>query len=356
MPTEAELRRQWYQEIPTENTKLKHRIWKRLESRGMVDMALLEPDTALQELLNDAEPYLEGVEMGAQFSAPPLNTGKQEDQDEIEEIRSVLNDLEREQAAAFEEHVARIAANDFRVRRFRDKVLGELLTPEQALTLIYSPAAWSFSRFQFERCGIPLTNHTAELKETEEYRVDGRVGNNFTIRVEPPGIERTINRLLRKLPFVDESGHAESIKVGEGSVLGDLAELADRLYATYPLGAKGGYRPFRANRRNPSDTARKDVLQSEGEAEPGTESWWFPLWNHYPRDCPVDISEDRRSCLPRCEKAGIPQPQVPKVKGEEPQDDPLRRRVRQAPKGPSAPRSMERSGVGRKRPDLVLRP
>src|SRR5918995_2519840 len=102
MSTEAELRRQWYQEIPTENTKLKHRIWKRLESRGMVDMALLEPDTALQELLNDAEPYLEGVEMGAQFSAPPLNTGKQEDQedqedqDEIEEIRPVLNDLERE--------------------------------------------------------------------------------------------------------------------------------------------------------------------------------------------------------------------------------------------------------------------
>lgn len=241
MLTKAELKRQWYQEIPTENTKLKNLIWKRLERRRLVDMALLEPDTALRDLLRDAEPYLEGVEMGAQFIAPPLSTGKQEEeveqeeQDKSKEIRPVLNDLERERAAAFEEHVARIAANDFRVRRFRDKVLGgSLLTPEQALTLIHSPAAWSFSRLQFEKWGIPLTDHAAELKETEEYRAGGRVGNSFTVRVEPPGIERTRARLLRKLPFVDKSGYAEDITVGEGSVLGDLAELADRLYAAYP--------------------------------------------------------------------------------------------------------------------------
>jgi hypothetical protein len=245
MPTKAELKRQWYQEIPIENAKLKARIWKRLESRGLVDMGLLEPDTALQELLSDAEPYLEGVEMGAQFSAPPLSTGKQEEeeeqdeQDKTEEIRPVLNDLERERAAAFEEHVARIAANDSRVRRFRDKVLGgELLTPEQALALIHSPAAWGFSRLQFEKWGIPLTDHTAELIATEEYRADGRVGNSFTVRVEPPGIERTRPRILRKLSFVDEGGHAESITVGEGSVLGELADLADKLHASYPWESK----------------------------------------------------------------------------------------------------------------------
>jgi hypothetical protein len=242
MLTETELRRQWYQEVPTENAKVKDSIWKRLESRGLVDMALQEPETALRELLSDAEPYLVGVEIGVQFSAPPQSKGKQEEQDEqdeIEEIRPVLNDLERERAAAFEEHVARIAANDSRVSRFRDKVLGgKLLTPEQALILIHSPAAWSFSRFQFEKWGIPLTDHTAELIETEEYRANGRVGNSFTVHVEPPGIERTRARILRKLPFVDESGHAESITVGEGSVLGDLAKLADKLQAAYPWESK----------------------------------------------------------------------------------------------------------------------
>jgi hypothetical protein len=151
----------------------------------------------------------------------------------------MLNDLERERAAAFEEHVARMAANDFRVRRFRDKVLGgELLTPVQALALIHSPAAWAFSRRQFEQWGIPFTDHTAELIETEEYRADGRVGNSFTVRVEPPGIERTRSRILRKLPFVDESGYAESITVGERSVLGELAELADKLDAAYPWESK----------------------------------------------------------------------------------------------------------------------
>ena len=245
MLTKAELKRQWYQEIPTENAKLKDLIWKRLERRELVDMALLEPDTALQELLSDAEPYLEGVEMGAQFSALPLSTGKQEDQEEqkeqdkTKEIGPVLNDLERERAAAFEEHVARIAANDFRVRRFRDKVLGKKqLMPEQVLALIHSPAASSFSRLQFEKWGIPLTDHTAELTETEEYRADGRVGNSFTVRVEPPGIERTRARILRRLPYVDESGYAESITVGEGSVLGELAELADKLHASYPWESK----------------------------------------------------------------------------------------------------------------------
>jgi len=243
MLTKAELKRQWYQEIPTENTKLKDSIWKRLEGKGMVNMAFLEPDTALRELLSDAEPYLEGVEMGAQFSAPPLNTGKQEElekQDEKVEIRPVLNDLERERAAAFEEHVARIAANDFHVRRYRERVLGEkLLTSEQARALIHSPAAQVFSPRQFSNWGIPLVGHAAELKEAEETLRDNRVvGGSFTVYVEPPGIERVISRGLRELSFGDESGYAERITVGKGSVLGELVELADKLHATYPWESK----------------------------------------------------------------------------------------------------------------------
>jgi hypothetical protein len=240
----TKLKHEFYRRVPIIKAEQRDAVWALLESEGYVDVALTEaPESPLQVLLKDADLIIKGAEMGSRFAMPPPpSTGEQEEQEgqnEIEEIHPVLDDLERERAAAFEEHIARIAANDFRVRRFRERVLGgELLTPEKALTLIRSPAAWGFSRLQFEHWGIPLTDHTAELEELEEYRADGRVGNRFTVRVEPPGIERTISRLLRKLPFVDESGYAENFTVGEGSVLGELADIADKLHATYPWESK----------------------------------------------------------------------------------------------------------------------
>jgi hypothetical protein len=126
------------------------------------------------------------------------------------------------------------------VRRFREKVLGgRLLTPAQALTVIHSPAAQVFSSRQFSNWGIPLVDHAAYLKGIEETLKDNRVvGGRFTVYVEPPGIERFISRRLRELPFVDESGYAENITVGEGSVLGELVVLVDKLHATYPWESK----------------------------------------------------------------------------------------------------------------------
>jgi hypothetical protein len=240
----TKLKSEFYRRVPITNAEQRDAVWALLDGEGYVDAAQTEAaESPLQVLLKDAGLILKGAEMRSQpATAPPPSAGEpeeQEEQNEIEEIHPVLDDLERERAAAFEEHLARIAANEIRVRSFRDKVLGgELLTPEQALTLIHSPAAWGFSRHQFEKWGIPFTDHTAEVKESEEYRADGRVGNTFTIRVEPPGTERTQSRLLRKLPFVDESGYADNITVGEGSLLGELADIADKLHAIYPWESK----------------------------------------------------------------------------------------------------------------------
>src|SRR5215211_4719365 len=82
----------------------------------------------------------------------------------------------------------------------------------------------------------------------------------------------------------------------------------------------------------------------------------FPPRNPYPRGCTVDFGEDRQSRLRRCEETGIPLPQVPAVRGEEPEDDPLHRGVRQASERPSTIGGMERYGMGRKEPRMVLRP
>lgn len=243
MDRKFKLKREFYREVPITNAKLHDAVWDLLDSEGYVDVALTEEaEPPLQVLLKDAKLIIKSAEMGTQFSAPPQSTGEQEEeeQSEIEEIRPALSDLERERAAAFDEHVARIAANDFHVHRFRDRWLGkELLKPEQARDLIHSPAAQVFSPRQFSNWGIPLVHHAAELRRTEETLKDNRVvGGRFTVYAEPPGVERAISRSLRELPFIDDGGYAESISVGEGSVLGELAEIADRLHANYPWESK----------------------------------------------------------------------------------------------------------------------
>jgi hypothetical protein len=240
----TKLKDEFYRRAPITDAEQRDAVWALLNSEGYVDVALTEaPESPLQVLLKDADLIIKGAEMGSRSATPPPSMGEpeeQEAQEQREEIRPVLDDLERERAAAFEEHVARIAANDFHVRRYRERVLGgKLLNPEQARALFHSPAAQVFSSKQFSNWAIPLVDHTAELKGTEETVKGNRVvGGRFTVYVEPPGMERAISRRLRELPFVNESGYAESISVGEDSVLGDLAELADKLHATYPWESK----------------------------------------------------------------------------------------------------------------------
>jgi hypothetical protein len=246
----ARLKREWYREMRRMGVSDKgslNRIWELLDRLGKVDEVVDQPpDMALENLLTDAESCLEYAEKSqSQPSVLRSNrgeeeVGEQEDGDGHEEIHFQLSGLQRERAAAFEEHVARIAANYCRVRSFRERVLGgRLLTPEQARALIHSSAAQVFSPRQFSNWSIPLVDHTAELKGTEETLKGNRVvGGRFTVYVEPPGMERAISRRLRQLPFVNENGSAESITVGEGSVLGELAALADRLHANYPWESK----------------------------------------------------------------------------------------------------------------------
>jgi hypothetical protein len=250
MDKKFKLKRAWYMEMRSmglSDNGLLSRTWELLDRLGKVDEVVDQPlEMGVENLITDAEPCLEYAEE-AQSQPSLLRSNRDEEEaweqeDEVEdrEIHFQLSGLQRERAAAFEEHVARIAANDFHVRRYRERVLGKkLLTSEQARALIHSPAAQVFSPRQFSNWGIPLAGHAAELKEAEETLRDNRVvGGRFTVYVEPPGIERVISRGLRELSFGDESGYAERITVGKGSVLGELVELADKLHATYPWESK----------------------------------------------------------------------------------------------------------------------
>jgi hypothetical protein len=253
MDRKGKLKREWYREMRKSGVRdngLLTRTWELLDDLGKVNEVVDQPlEMALENLLSDAGSCLEYAESGSRLAVQHSNIGKvgkgeegekQNGEDGHEEIQFKLSDLQRERASAFEEHVARIAENDFHVRRYRERVLGEkLLKPEQERALIHSPAAQVFSPRQFSNWGIPLVDHHAELKRTEETLEGNRVvGGRFTIYVEPPGIEQAMPRRLRELPFVGEGGYAESITVGEKSVLGDLAGLADKLHTSYPWESK----------------------------------------------------------------------------------------------------------------------
>ncbi len=80
------------------------------------------------------------------------------------------------------------------VREFREKVLGgRFLTADEAHALIASCAARTFDRGEFEEWGIPFVGHRAEVVDTgprgEHY---SPVDDTITIRVDPPGITKTV--------------------------------------------------------------------------------------------------------------------------------------------------------------------
>src|SRR5215207_3144609 len=133
MDKKFKLKRDWYMEMRSmglSDKELLNRTWELLDRLGKVDEVVDEPlGMAVENLITDAQPCLEYAEESQnQPSVLHSNRGEEvdedkEDEDEDKEIHFQLSGLQRERAAAFEEHVARIAANYFRVHSFREKVL-----------------------------------------------------------------------------------------------------------------------------------------------------------------------------------------------------------------------------------------
>src|SRR5215217_5176183 len=162
-----QLRYAFYRQYSELENKLVNKVWEKLVSEGNVERALKDPaEPALNVLLDDARPIVDGARMQKELSEPPYFDdrlpGRQGKLDERQETSPRLDALEQERAVAFEEHVARIAADDPLVRHYRDRVLdGKWLTPERAQRFVGSPAAWYFSRETFDSLGIPVVDHVA---------------------------------------------------------------------------------------------------------------------------------------------------------------------------------------------------
>lgn len=210
MDETEQLRYAFYRYWPELDVRLVDKVWEKLVWEGNVGRALKDPfvvdssvdpvASALPILLSDAKPIMYGARIQQELSEPPefddRLPGTQAERKEPEETRPRLDAPLQEREVAFEEHVARIAADDPLVLTFRDRVLdGELLTPKRAQKFVNSPVNWYYTLGVLEGLGIPVVDHVGELSG-EEGRPHPRHGNwrHALIRVEPPGIELSVAR------------------------------------------------------------------------------------------------------------------------------------------------------------------
>lgn len=184
------------------------------------------------------------------------------------------------------------------VAEFREKVLpGRFLTADEAHALIASSAARTLCPSQFEDWGIPFVGHRAEVLDTGPRGPDfNPVDDWMTIRVDPPGIAKTVRYaypqdgdpntrcMLRSraiipihtyFPIESHGAHVYPSWLWPGSVVDELYELSVELADAFdwPGGSKGnltGTRP-----------------RSESAA-------WFVLTGEAPQVRPIDARWEQK--------------------------------------------------------------
>jgi hypothetical protein len=149
------------------------------------------------------------------------------------ELRNLAkNDVMRRDAIS--EYLAMDASTRIEVKRFRAEVLGgQLLTEEEALRLLESPAAQMFSAKALRAAGIDPVRHEAELLEEQgypqkSYRALVRAGGS-TLEFSPRASERREWR-------VRLVGRWLSLLIWDGSVTHELRRVASVLRYTWREG------------------------------------------------------------------------------------------------------------------------
>ena len=169
-----------------------------------------------------------------------------------------LSSEEMLRVEVYGEYLAKVAAADFYVARYRKRVLGErmaTLTPHQAHSLIRSPAAQALPANLFRGMRITISDHDAAFLEHESgLDEEESVGEYTIIRVRwsenPEGIEWRVQSAVTEgeesavtegedlawLEFRNEQGEDDYMAVRRDSVLGELQRLASSLTERFPWG------------------------------------------------------------------------------------------------------------------------
>lgn len=151
-------------------------------------------------------------------------------------------------AEVYGESLAKVAAADYYVARYRKRVLGErtvTVAPDQAHSLIHSAAAQTLKLSFFHRMRIPVCDHNAELIHREADTNEAESVEDYaTIRVKWPenseGNEWSVRSAVTEgkdlawLEFRNEVGKDDRMAVRRDSVLGELQRLAKSLTEQFP--------------------------------------------------------------------------------------------------------------------------
>jgi len=193
----------------------------------------------------------DGVEPGTKKRRLPQKKSRK-NQEAVEE--HWFPELSREEMLRTEvygEYLAKVAAADFYVARYRKRLLGEYtatLTLDQAHSLIRSPAAQVLPTSFFRGMRIPVGDHDAAFLEHEPGldEAEESVGEYAIIRVwwaeNPEGIEQRVQSAVTEgedltwLDFRNEEGEDDYMAVRRDSVLGELQRLASSLTERFPWG------------------------------------------------------------------------------------------------------------------------
>src|SRR5215211_9217253 len=228
-------------------------LWQLLLEDHWVDDAL-NPDfpDGKEELLKRARQLLRfSREMGS--SGPDDGRGFAETATRGQHRhvpRFLPGDPVYERADAISLYLAKVADNNRAVRQFRLKILdGGTVSPAQAEALVCSPAAAILPHSWFKGHDVPLLDHTAGILEGENAGVEGTRAGQSTLEIrwadgellvpfERENRSRTLASLLRiydRERFWGNGGWSTArTEVYEGSVLGNLSEIAGNLKERLP--------------------------------------------------------------------------------------------------------------------------
>src|SRR5262249_35475816 len=142
------------------SAKLQEKIWQEVKEEDFVGTAL-EPDLpdAKDELVKKVERIVDRMKSWLGRPSPPGRTRQKA-------ITPLLRSNERACAEVFSIYIAKHAATTALVRRFRRNVLqGAVLSQEQAIAFLTSPASQILAQEQFEALAIPIVGHNAQVTE-----------------------------------------------------------------------------------------------------------------------------------------------------------------------------------------------
>jgi len=223
--------------------------WTLLHRLGLVPSRLNNAET-YNDLLDDYQVVADYVEPTAVEPAGAADTLAPHEGLPEEPSPAELTEYEEEHTRALSAYYGLAAAAQPKVKLLRGSMFSEgLLTADQAVELLASPAAALLSHEIFEEWGIPLIGHAAELTE-EPWREEegGRWSYRATVFVEFPGDESDEKagvsfpvwaehrpRKPQRIPFeyINRAGEIDRIMVRPGSVLDRVRRVSETLAERY---------------------------------------------------------------------------------------------------------------------------